>query len=165
MAPEQLVGLAVNAAIYLALIGFVLYRQMSAQPLQGRRLVLLPAALGFFGVQLLARQPLAADLGTIAILAVGLAVGLGAGTWRGTTFRVWTEAATVTVQGTMMTLVTWGVLLAVRLPFAFLGHLANRPQGFAVGELLLALAVTFGAQNAVIWRRARGLRLVPAHVG
>lgn len=159
MSPDQLVGIAVNVAIYLALIAFVLYRQMSAQPLRGRRLVLFPAALGLIGLQQLARQPLAMDVGGVALLVAGLVIGLAAGLWRGTTFRVWADAGRVMVKGTAMTLVTWAVLIVIRLPFAFLGQTANHPQGFVVGELLLALAVTFAAQNVMVWARVKRLNV------
>lgn len=159
MPPDQTVGLMVNIAIYLALIAFVLYRQMSARPLRAGRLMLLPAALGLFGVQQLAREPLGMDVGGVALLVVGLVIGLAAGLWRGTTFRVWPDAGHVMVRGTAMTLVTWAVLIVIRLPFAFLGQAANHPQGFVIGELLLALAVTFAAQNAVIWARAKRLHV------
>lgn len=159
MSPDQLVGLAVNVAIYVALIAFVLYRQMSARPLRGRRLVLFPAALGVFGLQQLARQPIAMDVGAVVLLVAGLVVGLVAGLWRGTTFRLWSDAGLVLVKGTAMTLVTWAVLIVLRLPFVFLGQSANHPQGFAVGELLLSLAVTFAAQNVVVWARAKRLKV------
>ena len=72
MPPDQFVGLAVNVVVYLALIAFVLYRQMMAQPLRVRPLVLLPAVLGLFGLQQLARQSLAADRGRVVLLVVGL---------------------------------------------------------------------------------------------
>ncbi|WP_113718225.1 hypothetical protein [Arthrobacter dokdonensis] len=157
MSPDQLVGLAVNVAIYLGLIAFILYRQMSAQPVKGLRLVVLPAALALFGLVQLARQPLATGVGGVVVLAVGLAIALAVGLWRGKTFRVWVEAGRLMAKGTAMTLVTWAVLIVVRLPFALLGLAADRPQGFVVGELLLALAATFAAQNAVIWGRANRL--------
>ncbi|WP_415856781.1 hypothetical protein, partial [Sinomonas sp. G460-2] len=146
MSPDQLVGLAANVVIYVGLIAFVLFRQMSARPVRGIRLVLLPAALALFGLQQLVRQPLAAGFGGVAVLVVGLVIGLAVGLWRGRTFRVWVDAGRVMAKGTAMTLVAWAVLIVVRLPFAFLGFAADRPQGFVVGELLLALAVTFAAQ-------------------
>ena len=160
MLPDQIVGVAVNGAIYLALIVFILYRQMSARALRAGRLMLLPAALGLFGLQQLARQSLAMDADGVALLGVGLVIGMAAGLWRGTTFRVWSDAGQVMVKGTALTLLTWAVLIAIRLPFAFLGHVANHPQGFVIGELLLSLAITFAAQNAVIWARAKRLNPV-----
>jgi hypothetical protein len=161
MSSEQ-VGLVVNIAIYAGLIGFVLYRQMTPQPLRGRRLVLLPAALGLLGLQQLGRQHLAADFGTVGFLSFNLSVSFAAGVWRGTTFRVWSEGGTLMTKGTLVTLVAWGVLIAIRLPFAYVSHVANLSQGLVVGELLLALAATFAAQNAVIWLRSGRLAVVPA---
>lgn len=157
MSPDEVVGLAANVAIYLALIAFLFYRQMSAHPLRGRGLVLLPAALGFFGLQQLGRQSLATNVSGVALLVAGLVIGLAAGLWRGTTFQIWSVAGRVMVKGTRMTLVTWAVLIAIRLPFAFFGHPGSNPQGYMVAELLLALAVTFAAQNVVIWARAKDL--------
>ena len=154
MTSQQLVGLVANGAIYVGLIGFVLYREMRPHQLRLRRLVLLPAVLGLFALQQLSRQQLTIDLSTVAFLGVNLAVGLIAGIWRGTTFRTWTEAGIVMNRGTVATLVAWGVLIAIRLPFAVVSHSTKLPQGLVVGELLLALAVTFAAQNAVLWLRA-----------
>lgn len=54
---DQFVGLAVNVVVYLALIALVLYRQMSAQPLRARTLVLMPMVLGLLGLLQLGRQP------------------------------------------------------------------------------------------------------------
>ncbi len=62
----------------------------------------------------------------------------------------------------MVTLIAWGVLIAIRVPFAAASHVANYAQGLVIGELLLALAVTFACQNAVIWLRAT--RLTTIHV-
>jgi hypothetical protein len=159
---SQQVGILVNVAIYVALIGFVLYRQMRSLPVSPRRLVLLPGIIALFAVQQLSRQSLTFDLGTIGFLGVSLALSLLAGMWRGTTFRMWNEAGVVMAKGTALTLLAWGVLIALRLPFAFASHAANYAQGLVVGELLLALAVTFAAQNAVIWLRSSRLATLPA---
>jgi hypothetical protein len=114
-----------------------------------------------FALQQLGRQDLAFELVTVAFLAVNLAVGLAAGVWRGTTFRIWIDAGVTMTRGTAVTLVAWGVLIAIRLPFAFVSHAARYPQGLVIGELLLALAVTFAAQNVVIWLRAGRLEAIP----
>jgi hypothetical protein len=164
MTSDQRIGIVVNVAIYVALIGFILYRQMSRLPLSPRRLVLFPTVMALFGLQQLIRQPFTVDLRTVAFLGASLAVSILAGVWRGTTFRIWTEAGVVLIKGTAATLIAWGVLIAIRAPFALASHAANYPQGLVIGELLLALAITFAAQNAVIWRRAGHLRTLPADV-
>lgn len=162
MTSGQLQGTVAVIGIYAVLIAFVLYRQMSAQPLRPRRLVLLPAVLGFFAVQQLGRQQIAVSLGTVMFLVLNLALGLAAGIWRGTTFRLWTEAGVVMTKGTVVTLLTWGVLIGIRLLFALAGHVASFPQGLMIGELLLALAVTFAAQNVVIWLRSSRMTVMGA---
>jgi hypothetical protein len=154
VASSQLVGVVVNIAIYVALIGFILFRQMSRVSLNPRRLILLPGLMAVFAIQQLSRQTLTLDLGAVAFLVASLAVSLLAGIWRGTTFRVWSEAGVVMTKGTAVTLIAWGVLIVIRIPFAAASHAANYAQGLVIGELLLALAVTFAAQNAVIWLRA-----------
>ncbi len=162
MASSQLVGVAVNIAIYLALIGFILFRQMRRMALNPRRLILLPGVMAVLAIQQLSRQTLTLDLGTLAFLVASLGVSLLAGIWRGTTFRVWSEAGVVMTSGTVVTLIAWAVLIVIRIPFAAASHAANYAQGLLIGELLLALAVTFAAQNAVIWQRAT--RLTTVHV-
>jgi hypothetical protein len=160
MASSQVVGVVVNIAIYVALIAFILFRQMSRMSLNPRRLILLPAVMGVFAIQQLSRETVALDLGTVAFLVASLAVSLLAGIWRGTTFRMWSETGVVMTEGTVVTLIAWGVLIVIRLPFAAASRVANYPQGLVIGELLLALAVTFAAQNAVIWRRATRLTTI-----
>jgi hypothetical protein len=162
MTSDQVVGIVVNVGIYVALIGFVLYRQMSRLPLNPRRLVLLPVLIAVFALQQLSRHPLPFDLGMVALLVASIAVSILAGLWRGTTFRVWMEAGVVMTKGTAITLIAWGVLIAIRLPIAYASHAANYPQGLVIGELLLALAVTFAAQNAVIWVRSSRLATASA---
>ncbi|BCW75469.1 hypothetical protein [Arthrobacter sp. NicSoilB11] len=159
MSPDQFGSLAVNVGIYVALIAFVLYRQMRAQPLRVRRLVLFPAGLGLIGLQQLARQPLAMDVGGAAVFVAGIVIGLAAGLWRGTTFRVWADAGYAMVKGTAMTLVAWAVLMGMRLPFALFDPSSHHPQGLVVGELLLALAISFAGQNAVVWAHAKRIHV------
>ena len=165
MASGQLVGVVVNIAIYVVLIGFILLRQMSRASLNPRRLILLPCLMALFAIQQLSRQSLTLDFGTVAFLVASLAVSILAGIWRGTTFRMWNEAGVVMTSGTVVTLIAWGVLIVTRIPFAVASHTANYAQGLVIGELLLALAVTFAAQNWVIWLRATRLRAIHADAG
>ena len=165
MASSQLVGVVVNVAIYVALIGFILFRQMRRASLNPRRLILPPGLMAVFAIQQLSRQTLTFDLGTVAFLVTSLAVSILAGIWRGTTFRIWNEAGVVMTKGTVVTLIAWGVLIVIRMPFAVASHAANYAQGLVIGELLLALAVTFAAQNAVIWLRATRLTTIRADAG
>ena len=152
-----MVAVVVNVAIYVVLIVFVVVRQMGRHALVGRRLVVLPAALAVFGVQQLSSAHAGLDAGAAAFLGVNLVISVALGVWRGTTFHLSVEAGVVMLSGTVTTLLSWLVLIAVRVPFALLSHATKYGQGLIIGELLLALAVTFAAQNAVIWTRSERL--------
>jgi len=161
MSSQQLVSIVVTVGIYVGLIGFVLYRQMTRTQLNPRRLVLLPAILGVLAIQQLSRQHLSVDGGVVAYLAVNIASSIALGAWRGTTFRLWIDAGRVMIQGTAATLVSWGVLIALRVVLALASHASKYAQGLIIGELLLALALTFAMQNVVVWLRAAPLNAGP----
>jgi len=153
--PNQLIALAVNGVIYLLLIAFVLYRQMTAQPLRARRLIILPLVLGLLALQQLDLQHGNLSPNMAAFLVANLVVGGVLGLWRGATFKVFTRAGVTMTRGTLMTLMAWATLIVIRIGFAFASHVTSYPQGVVIGELLLALAVTFAAQNLVLWYRSQ----------
>lgn len=162
---SQQVGLLVNVGIYVCLVAFILYREMSEHRLRPARLVVPPAVLALFAVQQLSRQHLSTDLTTIGLLGLNLAIGVLAGVWRGTTFRIWSDAGTVVTKGTGATLVSWAALIAVRLPFVVVSHTAKLAVGIGIGELLAGLAATFAAQNMVLWLRSAHAPAMPGSVG
>ena len=165
MTTPQLVGIVANVAIYVLVIAFILFRQMTAQQIRPARLVLLPAILLVFAVQQLTSQHLTLSASTVAYLAINLGVSIAAGLWRGTTFRVWAQFGATMMRGTRLTLAAWAALIAIRVAFAFAEHATRYGQGVVIGELLLALAFTFATQNIVIWRRAGQLTGVPTGTG
>jgi len=165
MTTPQVVGILANVAIYVLVIAFVLFRQMTAQQIRPARLVLLPAIFLVFAVQQLTSQHLSLSASTVAYLGINLGVSIAAGIWRGTTFRMWAQYGAVMMRGTRFTLAAWAVLIAVRVVFAFAEHATKYGQGVVIGELLLALAVTFATQNIVIWLRAAQLTAVPMDTG
>lgn len=161
MGSEQTTAILINVAIYAALIVFIIYRQMSARPLRVALLVLLPALLALFAVQQIAGARVTVTAELVAILGINVVLSVVLGLWRGATFRLWNDSGGVMIRGTVLTLVTWAVLIATRLPSIVVSHAQNYPQGFVIGELLLALAITFAAQNVVIWLRAGRVLVAP----
>jgi hypothetical protein len=153
--PSQLTALAVDGGIYLLLIAFVLYRQMTAQPLRVQRLVILPLVLGLFALQQLGVQHSNLSPSMAVFLVANLGVGGALGLWRGTTFNVFSKAGVTMTRGTWMTLLAWAALIVIRVAFALASHVTSYPQGILIGELLLALAVTFATQNVVLWYRSQ----------
>lgn len=148
-------------AVYLGILGFIVYRQFATQKVRPLGLLVFPGLLGFGTVQALG----GAALGPVDVLliALGLALGAATGLWRGRTYRIWSGADGEAWQkGSWMTLATWGVLVAIRIAFAIAtGALGLHPAQFG-GDLLASLFATFAAQNIVIWLRIRPRPIIAA---
>lgn len=140
-------------ALGLAAAAFIVYRQFTPQAVSGRRLLLLPALLAFAGLQTMSRSA-GADLGSAVLLVTSVASGLALGWWRGMTFSVYDRAGITMAQATWTTAISWAVLIVVRVATIGVAGAAGVGHGPALGEMLVGLAATFAAQNAVIWLRA-----------
>jgi hypothetical protein len=142
----------------LAVAVFFIARQFTAQPLNTRRLFLLPAVFAFLALRDLP-SALTVSATAAAFLAAELALGAGLGVARGLTTRIWSRGGVVYTQGTVATLGAWIASIALRVAGGAIGHLAGVP--FSTSEIFIFLAVTFGAQCLTIWARTS---LTPAAV-
>lgn len=145
-----------------AAVVWVLARQVQLARVKPRLLVLAPLVLAFFGIRSLPpstwRVP--ADL---ALLAVSAALSVGLGVWRGQTIRVWRNAdGTWWRQGSMLTLVLWGVLIAARGVLYGVDVAAGHREASDLGAVLVTLALSFAAQNTVTALRINGAQPLPA---
>ncbi|HZV50126.1 MAG TPA: hypothetical protein VFD49_10210 [Candidatus Dormibacteraeota bacterium] len=147
---NPLVEVVIVAVALVALIG----RQLTARPLNERRLWLMPLAALAYGAYRLLQAP-GPDAATLATLALEAAVLGGLGLARGASIRVWTSPEGVPMsRGTLLTLGLWAVAIAVRLGAALL---QGGGGSAGVGELIFLVGVSFATQNAVIWARAQAL--------
>lgn len=143
--------------LYLAVIGFAIYRQFASQQVSRRTLLLIPALLAFGTFQTLGKATLAPV--DFILLAVNAAIGLGMGLWRGQTYRVWTaEDGSTWQRGTLLTAVNWLVLIGIRLGYGAVAHFAGVANSQMIGEMLASLFVTFAAQSLVIWLRSQSMQ-------
>lgn len=147
----------------LLVVGFVLFRQTQASPVNGRRLLVIPALLAFGALQVTPALSSIDLLGAI-VTGAGLVVGIALGVGRALTVRVWTAAdGTAWTQGSLMTLALWGALIATRVGLGVVDHFAGTGSRAMYAEMLWMLFGTFSAQNLLTWIRARGLHvLAPA---
>lgn len=148
------------AVLGVALVLFIIYRQLVRQPLEGRRLVVLPLVLALLGLYSLSHKPPTTGAAVTALL-VSLASAVVLGLARGASMRVWVEAGRVLRQGTLLTLALWIISLVVRFGIGALAQRSGVAQSVTVGELPLFLGVTLAAQNGVIWQRAQALGVLP----
>ena len=148
-------------AVYLGILGFIVYRQFATQRIRQAGLLVFPALLAFGTVQTIGR----AGIGPIEglLLAAGLLVGAGTGYWRGHTYRIWTDASGQAWQrGTWMTLASWGLLIALRVVFAVAAGLLGLHLAQLGADVMASLFGTFAAQNAVIHLRTRPRPIIRA---
>jgi len=150
-------NLLTNGLIWVAVAALLNVRQFMPRAVRPSVMLGLPLVVGYLGVQQLLGAPPATPT-AVALLAVDLGLGAAMGLVRGATVRVWHEPAQGwMMQGTVLTLVAWLVSIGLRLGLGFADHAA-----FSSSEIGLLLAVTFGAQSAVVWARMAGL--LPAGV-
>lgn len=156
-------GVIVNAALVLALVAFLLYRQTIARPVVARRLWLLPGILAVVGVLVVANVN-KGQLSFTALtwIAIDLAVSLVLGAIRGCFVRVYERDGVMWRQGGVITVSLWVLAIAVRVG---IGYFAGKAGVGNVSEaaLELALAASLLAQNAVIAYRGtrQGLAFAP----
>jgi hypothetical protein len=158
--------MSLNTAVDVLLIGaavvWVLARQIRLARVKPRLLVLSPLVLAYFGIRALPASTwhAAADLGLLAVSAV---VSVALGLWRGQTIKVWRGAdGTWWRQGSMRTLALWGALIVARgLLYAIDAAVGHR-EASGLGAVLVTLALSFAAQNAVTAVRMNGVQPLPA---
>ena len=99
----------------------------------------------------------------LALLAVSAALSLGLGVWRGQTIKVWRDAdGTWWRQGSVLTLVLWGVLIVARGLLYGVGVAVGHRQASDLGAVLVTLALSFAAQNTVTALRMNAAPPLPA---
>ncbi|WP_412539069.1 hypothetical protein R8Z50_24865 [Longispora sp. K20-0274] len=141
------------ALFMLALITFIIRRQVKEGPFKVRRAVVLPAAMlaaGLFADHAMWHRlstPLA-----ITMLVVGLLVGAATGVIRARTMTVWRTASGVITRGDRRTVIWWIASFALRIVIMVAAGALGAAEGF--GEAMLFAGVTFGVQSLVLARRA-----------
>jgi hypothetical protein len=130
---------------------FFIARQFVASPVRERALVALPLIAGLIGVQALVKAP-PQSLAAAALIIVNLGLAAVLGVARGATLKVWrARSGTWMFRGGTLTLLLWLAAIGIRIAGALVF-----PAAMSFGELPLFLAVTFGAQNLLLWLRMKG---------
>jgi hypothetical protein len=142
----------VEIILIVAAVVYVLGGRLAGQPLQARRLVLIPAAMTIYGLTQLSHL----DTMSIAGLVVEAAIGFGLGLLRGVTIRVYEKAGHLWFRYRPLTLAVWAATIAVRVVIAFGAHAVgvNLPTA---GALLVSFGLSLFGEAAVIAVRAQSL--------
>ena len=144
--------------IGLAVLAWLLWRQLQVRELRHDRGYLFPLVLCVVGVLQIVDydrdHPLAGA--GIALLVLSIVAAAAFSIWRATTVRVWLHDGRLLRQGTAVTLVLWLVAIAIHLGG---DHLIAPHDAARLGSvsLLLYLGVSLGVQRFALGERARRL--------
>jgi Ca2+/Na+ antiporter len=154
------VSVALNILIALAVLALILTRQLRRRPVREEQPYRIMLVLGVVGLVETVQFHQHHDVSTSAwaLLVASLAVGAGFGALRGMTVHVWREAGTLYRQGNVATLVLWIVGLGLHLSVDLLIKRVDADAaGLSNTAILLYLAITLGAQQALVLERAQHL--------
>lgn len=136
----------------LAAIAYVLFRRLAGEPLEGRRLVVLPLVLLVLGatqVDGMHVTPL-----DVTLLVVGGAVGVVLGVLRGLTVQVYAKNGHLWYRYRAITIVVWLASLLLRLGQIVAGHALGADTKVMSAALLPVLALSLLAEALVVGKRA-----------
>jgi hypothetical protein len=146
-----------NVVVYLALIGYVLFRKFEGQPVgTPRRLFALPVVLIVIGFGDLSHGRTLAPI-AIALTVIGAALSLGLGLLRGRADKLSVRDGAPFVRWGAASLSLFAANIAAKLVLDLVG-VASGAAGSTIGRsLLLSLGLTLLGEAAVIWMRTGGV--------
>jgi hypothetical protein len=136
----------------LAAIAYVLFRRLAGEPLEGRRLVVLPLVLLIVGVtQLNGAHVTPLD---VTLLVIGGAVAALLGAVRGLTVHVYAKGGHLWYRYRPVTIVVWAASLLLRLGQTVAGHALGADAKVMGAALLPVLGLSLLAEGMVVGKRA-----------
>ena len=156
--------IVLDVILGLAVLALLIYRQLSARPVNASalRLIAILVVIGLIQTyQFLSKghnHPL-----TFAALGGSLVLAAIFGALRAGTVRVWLQDGQPWSQGNLVTAVLWIGSLVAHLGYDVLVVHGPGARGLGTATIILYLAVTLGFQRVLVFRRAH--RLQPAGPG
>lgn len=152
----------VVVVLVIAGVGYVLWRRLRGEPLQAKRMLVLPTLLTILGVVGLTGSTRLGSL-DVAFVIAGTVISAGLGAVRGATVELFPCQGYLWQRYRRVTIGLWGVLVAVRLALALVAHLAGAQGASGTHGLMLALGVSLLGEAALVTPRAlaTGLPFAP----
>ena len=138
----------------IAVVAFVIVRQLKGEPIRGKRLIVLPAVLALIGIVDLTnagRHPAAIDIFFICVSAL-IAAGIGVG--QGLMMHLEPRLGALWGKMPVRSLWLWAALIATRVGLDVIASAAHAHVAASTASILLVLGVNRLAQAAVITARA-----------
>jgi hypothetical protein len=145
----------VNLLIGLAVLAFILVRQMQVRPVRANfRLPLILAVIGVVELTQFLQHNQHHNTGVVfAALAGSLALAAITGAIRAMTVRVWINGGQALRQGTWLTAVLWIISLGVHLGYDYIVD-GKSLSGLGTASLTLYFAVTYTLQRLILQAKA-----------
>ena len=145
----------VTILLGVAAVGYVLWSRLRGQPLNARRLLVLPVVLTVIGVADLTGSSAPRLSGTdVGFLAAGVAISVVLGVARGATIELYPNGGELWQRYRPVTVVAWATLVVAKLALAGIPSLAVASAGAETRGLLLSLGASLIAEAAVVGPRA-----------
>lgn len=138
----------------IAIIGYVIGRQLLGEHLRGKRLILLPVILAGIGASQLVghgNHPRTADF---VLIAVGAIVAASIGIWQGSRMHLDARDGTLWGQMPVSSLWLWVALVASRVVLDVMARGVGAHLAASTAPMLLTLGINRLAQAAVVAPRA-----------
>jgi membrane protein CcdC involved in cytochrome C biogenesis len=146
------VWIVVAAAVLVVVIG----RRLAGEPVQAKRVAVLPLILAVVGLYQVAQAPhlSAFDIGVVAVEGL---VAVGLGVVRGSTIRVYVRDGHLWQKYTWPTVGVWIGSILVRFGMVGGAVLLGADRSVMQTAVLLTLGLTFAGEGAMIALRGRAL--------
>jgi hypothetical protein len=143
----------VEIVLVVAAVGYVLLSRMLGEPVEGKRLLLVPAVLGVVGLAELRNVEFTG--GSLAFLAVTAVLGVAVGVGRGASARVFVRDGIVCLKYTWLTVALWAGSLAVKVGAGAVASAVDPEAVRASGSwTLLSIAVGLLAEGVTVVAKA-----------
>jgi hypothetical protein len=138
----------------VAIIGYVIARQFTGQPLRGRRLVVLPAVLTALGAADLGKTTQHVATVDIVFIAASAVIAVLVGIWQGAAMRLESRNGVLWGQMPVRSLWLWLGFIAARIGLTVVASGMDAHLAASTTPLLLTLGLNRLAQAGVIALRA-----------
>ena len=155
-----------NLLIGLAVLAWLIHRQLQVRSLKDRSRSIILLVLGVYGAsstyQVIQGSHLTWGLG---VLLGSFVVGGALGAIRAATVKLWSQDGQILRQGTWLTATLWVVAFGLHLLADRLITNSGGPTGLGGASILLYLAITWWFQSLITQARAEPLRRTGASLG
>jgi hypothetical protein len=143
-----------NVVLYIAVLGFVVYRRVQGKPVgSARQLFLLPVVVTVLGYQDLARTSL--DTVGVVFAVAGCVLSLVLGALRGSLNKISGRDGRPWVRWGAASVAVFVVNVAAKLILDVIGVVAGGTASGATSSLVLAAGLMLAGEAGVVWLRVQ----------